>query len=97
MEGGAQLTAVAVKVVQKILYLLFAASSVGIYWRRQDTPPLSAPPSGKADESAPRDYGRPIPSRMAIPDDYERENNDDDNDDKDKKIEGGDILVVEAV
>ena len=58
----------------------------------KDTPPTPAPPAGEADDSAPRDYDLPIPSRKAIPDDYER----DDDDEKDESFEGGEVLVVEA-
>ena len=42
----------------------------------QETPPLYAPLARKSDDSTPRDYNLPIPSQMAIPDDYERDNND---------------------
>ena len=59
----------------------------------KDTPPTPAPPSGEADDIAQRDYNLPIPSRKAIPDEYERKN---DNHDRDEKVKGGDILVVEA-
>ena len=44
----------------------------------KDTPPTTDPPSGKEDDKAQRDYGIPIPSWKAIPDDYERDNNNDD-------------------
>ena len=36
VEGGAQLVAVAEKIVQEILYLLFFASSVSMNWLRQE-------------------------------------------------------------
>ena len=58
----------------------------------KDTPPTPAPPSGKADDIAQRDYDLPIPSRKAIPDEYECKS---DNDKKDDKVKGWDILVVE--
>ena len=45
----------------------------------KDSPPMPTPPVREAYKSAPRDYNLPIPSWMAIPDDYER---DDDKDDK---------------
>ena len=57
-----------------------------------DTPPTPALSDGKVDYSAQRDYDLPIPSRKAIPDVYEHDNNDE----KDEKVEGGDILVIEA-
>ena len=60
----------------------------------QDAAPPPAPPFVKADESTPRDYDLPIPSRMTITDDYER---DEDDNDKYEKVEGGDIFVKEAV
>ena len=59
----------------------------------KDTPPTPAPPAGKEDDSAQRDYDLPIPSQKAIPDNYER---DDDKDGIYDKVEGGDILVVET-
>ena len=59
----------------------------------KDTPPKPASPANETDESTPRDSDLPIPSRMAIPDNHELN---DDNNDKDKKIEGRDILVKEA-
>ena len=46
----------------------------------QDAPPPPAPPAAEADESAPRDYDVPVRPRMAIPNDYERD---------DDKVEGG--------
>ena len=46
----------------------------------KDTPPTPTPPSREADDSAQRDYYLPIPSRKVLPDDYER--NDDENNKK---------------
>ena len=46
----------------------------------------------EADDSAQRDYDRPIHSPKVIPDDYDR--NDDDK--QDENFKEGDILVVEA-
>ena len=46
----------------------------------KDTPPTPSPPVVEADDSAQRDYYLPIPSRKALPDDYER--NDDENNKK---------------
>ena len=56
----------------------------------RDAPPPPATPAAESDESAPRDYDLPIHSQMAIPGNYER-----DNDDKDKynKIEEGNIFI----
>ena len=51
------------------------------------------PPSREADDSAQMYYDLPILSWKAIPDDYERNNNDDK---KDNKVEGGGILVVDS-
>ena len=42
----------------------------------KDTLTTPVPPAGKSDDSVQRDYDLPIPSRKALPDDYER---DDDN------------------
>ena len=44
----------------------------------------------KADDSAHREYDLPIPSQKVIPDDYERNDN---NNEKDDKVEWGDISV----
>ena len=49
----------------------------------------------EADDSAHRYYDLAIPSRKEIHEDCDCEN-DDDNNKKDKKVEGGDILVVET-
>ena len=51
-----------------------------------------ANPADEVDDSAPRDYNLPIPSRKAIPEDYEHDNDDK----KYDKVEGGNILVVES-
>ena len=53
----------------------------------KDTPPTRAPPSGKADDSAQRDYDIPLPSRKDTTDDYERDDDGDDEKDKKKKRE----------
>ena len=39
------------------------------------TPPTPDPTVGEADDCEPRDYDLPIPSRKAIPDDYECDDN----------------------
>ena len=62
----------------------------------KDTPSTPAPLSGEEDGIAQRDYKLPIPSVKAIPDDYERNDENDKDDEKDVKFEGGDILVVAA-
>ena len=62
----------------------------------KDTPSTPAPLSGEEDGIAQRDYKLPIPSVKAIPDDYERNDDNDTDDEKDVKFEGGDILVVAA-
>ena len=56
------------------------------------TPPMPAPPSSKADKSAPRDYNWPIPSRMEIPGNYECE---DEDNEKFETFEKGGIVVEE--
>ena len=43
----------------------------------KDTPPTTAPPAGNSYDSEQRDYDLPIPSRKALPDDYERDDDDD--------------------
>ena len=60
----------------------------------KDASSTPAPPVSEADDTTPRDYNLPIPSLKVVPDDYER---DKDNDRKDEKVEGGEIFVVEAV
>ena len=52
---------------------------------------MPAPTAGEADDSAQRDYDLSTPSRKLIPNDYERDNDNE----RDDKVEGGDILVVE--
>ena len=44
-------------------------------------------------DNAQRDYDLPIPSQKSIPDDYERDNKDNK---KNVKVEGGEILFIEA-
>ena len=58
----------------------------------KDNPPTPAPNDGESGESNPRYYDLPIPSQMAIPNDYEH----DEDDEKDENFEGGDISVKEA-
>ena len=55
----------------------------------KDTPPTPATPTVKEDDVSQRVYNLPIPFLKAIPDNYERDNNE-----KDDKIEGGEILVI---
>ena len=43
----------------------------------KDTPPTPATPTGKEDFMSNRDYDLPIPSKDALPDNYERYNDDD--------------------
>ena len=43
----------------------------------KDTPPTPATPSGEEDDISQRVYNLPIPSRKSLPDDYERNNNND--------------------
>ena len=43
--------------------------------RTKDTPPTTAPPAGEADDTAQKDYNLLIPSWKALPDNYERNNN----------------------
>ena len=55
---------------------------------------MPAPPAGDAYDSSQRDCNLPTPSQKEIHEDYEHD--DDDGNKRDKKVEGGDILVVEA-
>ena len=54
---------------------------------------MPAPPAGGADDSSHRYYNIPVPSWKAIPNDYERDNDDDE---KDEIVKRGEILVIEA-
>ena len=48
----------------------------------KDTPPTPATPTGKEDVMYHRAYNLPISSKNALPDEYERYNNDDEKDEK---------------
>ena len=93
VEGGSQLGAVEAKVSQYIPHILFSAHSVDSTDAAKDTPPTPALPFGEEDDISQRVYNLPIPSRKSLPDDYERNNNNDN--EKYDKVKGGGILVVE--
>ena len=78
---------------QEILYLLFATSWIGIHWHRPGHSNPTAHPVAKSDKISQRYYNIPVRSRMAIPNDHERDN---DNNDKDEKFEGGNIFVEDG-
>ena len=94
VEGGDQLVAVAAPSDKRSCTFYLPPPASASTDTAQDAPPPPAPPAAEADEIAPRDYKIPVHSQMAIPDNYER---DDDDDDKDEKFEGGDIFVEEGV
>ena len=57
---------------------------------------MPAPLDVKADYIAQRYYNLPIPSQKEIPDNYEHDDDEDEMDKTCKKVERGDILVVDT-